>query len=85
MNQISFSVKAVQPYSGNLCTMTHILRSKVHLLDYTNPSNFAGCKVAVTKIVSLLWVLADIDLQKQYKSAPVKSLFALISISLFAP
>lgn len=59
---------------SNSCTMTHILTSKVHILHYTNPSNLAECKVAVTKIVSLLWVLADVDLQKQYKSALEKAI-----------
>lgn len=34
------------------------------MLEYTNPPNFPGYKVAVTKTVLLLWALADVDLQK---------------------
>lgn len=69
----------------------YILRPKVPISHYTNPSNFAECKVAVTKIVSLLWMLADVDLQKQYKSTLEKAICSYFhfiicpSKSLFLP
>lgn len=74
-------IPTLLPWYSNLCTMIYILRPKVHILHYRNPSNFAECKVAVTKIVSLLWMLADVvtKIVQIYTR-----LFVLISISLFA-
>lgn len=49
---------------SNLWTMIHTLNLKCTYYITQIHQNFAECKVVVTKIVSLLWVLADIDLQK---------------------